>query len=63
MLFKNSLRTIGKLHFSIAKNIWLMPFREVTAVSSAHDTGPINTICIINITVGGTYSYHWAFKR
>jgi hypothetical protein len=46
---------------------WLILFREIIPVYSENHMKPINTLCgqnaeLLNVKVGGTYSYHCAFK-
>jgi hypothetical protein len=46
---------------------WLMLFKEIIAVCSENHKKPLNTLYgqnaeLLNVKVGGTYSYHWALK-
>jgi lipoate-protein ligase B len=44
-----------------------MMFMEIIPVYSKNHNKTINTLCqqhteLLNVKVGGTYSYHWALK-
>jgi hypothetical protein len=54
-------------NFTIRKINWLTLFKEVIAVCSENCMKSVNTLCgqnaeLLNIEVGGTYSYRWNLK-
>jgi hypothetical protein len=62
MLFKNSVRTSKRTHFTITKINWLMLITEIIAVYSENCAKPINTKCRVTVKADGSYSYGSALK-
>jgi hypothetical protein len=61
IMFKKLVRTSKKTpHFTIAKTMWLMLWKEIIPVYSENRTKPINkNAALLIVKVDDTYSYHY----